>query len=185
MWPAAHVSPSGPSGACLPDRRQSALHISVPVKSADGGITPMYTQIGMSPSQVRTAYGLNPSITINGITGDGTGQRSRSSTPTKIARLRTDLTAFDNHFTPALPAPPNFLVLNQTGGTDVSGVPNNSNWAGEISLDVEWAHAIAPAANIVLFEANDAGNGLYTALATARTCIPICHRQRADFAWCR
>ncbi len=32
-------------------------------------------------------------------------------------------------------------------------------WSGEISLDVQWAHAIAPGANIVLVEAksdNDA-----------------------------
>src|SRR5262249_29472725 len=34
------------------------------------------------------------------------------------------------------------------------GVPSyNPGWAGEISLDVEWAHAIAPAAQILLVEA--------------------------------
>ena len=36
------------------------------------------------------------------------------------------------------------------------------------SLDVEWAHTIAPNANIVLFEANSAaGSDLFTAVATA------------------
>jgi subtilase family serine protease len=32
----------------------------------------------------------------------------------------------------------------------VTGDPNMTGWAGEISLDVLWAHAIAPRANIVL-----------------------------------
>ena len=30
----------------------------------------------------------------------------------------------------------------------------NQSWGLEISLDVEWAHAIAPGANILLVEAN-------------------------------
>jgi subtilase family serine protease len=34
--------------------------------------------------------------------------------------------------------------------TFVPGDPNMTGWAEEISLDVEWAHAIAPGANIVL-----------------------------------
>ena len=34
----------------------------------------------------------------------------------------------------------------------------NQGWAGEIELDVEWAHAIAPGANILLVEANSAND---------------------------
>ena len=37
----------------------------------------------------------------------------------------------------------------------------------EESLDIEWAHAMAPMANIILFEASDTSNGLYTAVQTA------------------
>ena len=39
----------------------------------------------------------------------------------------------------------------------VNGTPpaSDSGWALEISLDVEWAHAIAPGANILLVEAHD------------------------------
>ena len=33
--------------------------------------------------------------------------------------------------------------------------PSDSGWSGEISLDVQWVHAIAPAANIILVEADD------------------------------
>ncbi len=166
---AAHVSPIAPVRAAPVPPAATCFHISQPVPNAGGGITSMSPLMGMSPSQVRTAYGLSPSITINGVTGDGTGQTIAIIDAYKDSTITSDLTTFDNHFTPALPAPPNFLVLNEDGGTDVSGVPNDSNWAGEIALDVEWAHAMAPAANIVLFEANDSDTGLYTALDTART----------------
>src|SRR5439155_6937864 len=40
--------------------------------------------------------------------------------------------------------------VNQTGGS--SYPKTNPGWALEISLDVQWAHAIAPGAKIVLVE---------------------------------
>ncbi len=43
-------------------------------------------------------------------------------------------------------------VVNQTGGSSLPA--SDGGWATEISLDVEWAHAIAPGAKIVLVEAN-------------------------------
>jgi hypothetical protein len=57
------------------------------------------------------------------------------------------------------PATSFLTVLNQYGqttslpGTDPSGA-GTDNWEVEASLDVEWAHAIAPGAQIVLVEAN-------------------------------
>src|SRR5262249_46298744 len=45
-----------------------------------------------------------------------------------------------------------FTKVNQVGGTRFPRV--NSGWALEISLDVQWAHAIAPGAKILLVEAN-------------------------------
>jgi subtilase family serine protease len=59
---------------------------------------------------------------------------------------------FDQQF--GLSAPPSFKVVNQNGGAKLPA--NDPGWAGEISLDVEWAHAIAPSANILLVEANSA-----------------------------
>ena len=45
----------------------------------------------------------------------------------------------------------------------------NPIWAGEIALDVEWAHAIAPGAAILLVEANSASaSDLMAAVNTAR-----------------
>ncbi len=64
-------------------------------------------------------------------------------------------------------------MLNQDGqstplpGTDPTG-PGTDNWEVEESLDVEWAHAIAPGAQIVLVEANSQSlPDLMTAVATA------------------
>src|SRR5262249_41203463 len=62
----------------------------------------------------------------------------------------SDLRLFDLQF--GLPDPI-FTKVNQTGGTALP--PANSFWASEIALDVEWAHAIAPRANILLVEATD------------------------------
>ena len=53
-----------------------------------------------------------------------------------------------------------YLTIEQPGGK----TPNNVNWAVEISLDVEWAHAMAPEANILLVEAS---SNSYAALMTA------------------
>ena len=35
------------------------------------------------------------------------------------------------------------------------GWMNPANWVGETTLDVEWAHAVAPEANILLMQAKD------------------------------
>jgi subtilase family serine protease len=45
-----------------------------------------------------------------------------------------------------------FQKVNQTGGTRMPRV--DPGWALEISLDVQWAHAIAPGAKILLVEAS-------------------------------
>jgi subtilase family serine protease len=42
--------------------------------------------------------------------------------------------------------------VNQTGGTKYPR--SNAGWGLEIALDIEWAHAIAPGAKILLVEAN-------------------------------
>ena len=63
--------------------------------------------------------------------------------------IATDLQTFDAQF--GLPNP-TFTKVNQTGGTQYP--PTDPNWVIEIALDVEWAHAMAPGANILLVEAN-------------------------------
>ena len=55
-----------------------------------------------------------------------------------------------------------FTKVNQTGRTRYPST--NAGWALEISLDIEWAHAIAPGAKILLVEAKSAS---FTNLLTA------------------
>ena len=69
------------------------------------------------------------------------------------------------------------FTCNQIGSTNcisnlvpVSDVQNAApviGWDGETALDVEWAHATAPGANLVSMTSFDAGAGLDEAIATA------------------
>src|SRR5581483_7133596 len=77
--------------------------------------------------------------------------------------IANDLHQFDLRF--GLPDPV-FTKVNQSGG---SAPPRaDAGWASEIALDVEWAHAIAPRANILLVEATDnSDTNLYAAVRYA------------------
>lgn len=99
-----------------------------------------------NPQEIRNAYGLTP-ILQAGYTGRGQTIIIIDSfgSPT----ITQDLQAFDAAF--GLPDPPSFTVLAPLGTVPFD--PTNSTqvgWAFEATLDVEWAHAIAPGANIVL-----------------------------------
>jgi subtilase family serine protease len=101
------------------------------------------------PTQIRQAYDL-PSLYARGVTGRGRTIVIVDSfgSPT----IRNDLKVFDRAF--RLPAPPKFTII-QPAGTVPAYNPNNSNmvgWAGETTLDVEYAHVIAPGASILLVE---------------------------------
>jgi subtilase family serine protease len=101
------------------------------------------------PGQIEQAYNL-PALYAKGINGKGATIVIVDSfgSPT----IQADLNAFDKTF--GLPAPPSFKILQPAGKVPPFD-PNNSDmvgWAGETSLDVEYAHTIAPGANIVLVE---------------------------------
>jgi subtilase family serine protease len=120
---------------------------------------------GYSPAQIRQAYGFNSVNFSNGVTADGFGQTIAIVDAYNDPKIQSDLTTFDQQF--GLSAPPIFKVVNQTGGTTLP--TTDAGWSGEIALDVEWAHAIAPAANILLVEANSSSlTDLMTAVDYAR-----------------
>ena len=143
--------------------------------------------VGYTPAQLIAAYGLG-NITFGSIKGDGAGQTiaivdayddpafvdSTINGQPNPAFSKSDLAMFDSTF--GLPDPPSFTKYNQLGqttnlpGTDPAGAGNlNGTWEMEESLDVEWAHSIAPGASIDLVEANDDvnNNNLFDAVATA------------------
>jgi hypothetical protein len=121
---------------------------------------------GESPAAVRHAYGID-AVAFGAIAGDGSGQTIAIVDAYDQPNMAADLTAFDAFY--GLPDPPSFRKLNQTGGTALPRADARGGWGVEIALDVEWAHVIAPRANIVLVEANSASDAdLYRAVDTAR-----------------
>jgi len=101
------------------------------------------------PAQIRQAYNL-PRLYASGVTGKGTTIVIVDSygSPT----IRHDLGVFDRAF--GLPAPPSLRIIQPAGKVPPYD-PGNSDmvgWAGETTLDVEYAHVIAPGASILLVE---------------------------------
>jgi len=113
---------------------------------------------GLSPAAIRHAYGFDQ-VSFNGTAGTGAGTTIAIVDAYDDPTIASDLHAFDLQFGLA---DPTFTKVNQTGGSAMPAA--STGWAGEISLDVEWAHAVAPGATILLVEANSAS---YTDLMSA------------------
>jgi len=101
------------------------------------------------PAQIRAAYGVDT------LPVTGAGRRiviiDAFSSPT----IAHDLALFDQVF--GLPDPTLHITAPDGLTPFDQNDPNQVGWAGEITLDVEWAHAIAPGAQIelVLAKSND------------------------------
>jgi hypothetical protein len=113
------------------------------------------TPVGLVPHQVGDYYGLNQ-VTLNNsaIKGDGSGQTIAIVDAYIEPHIITDLLAFDAKF--GLPDPPHFTAQAPFGSANaplIPSAPGQGTWGQEIALDVEWADAMAPGANIVLAEA--------------------------------
>jgi subtilase family serine protease len=133
------------------------------------------TVVGYTPQQIQQAYGFNqiPSLSGN-YNSAGSNQTIAIVDVTNDPNILSDANFFSStfglpQFNTGLTGAPTLSVVNENGST--TGLPTtiNSQWSGEISLDVEWAHAIAPSANIVLVEANSTNlSDLIKAINTAR-----------------
>jgi hypothetical protein len=119
---------------------------------------------GYSPAQIRQAYTL-AGLPFGGSTpADGTGQTIAIVDAYNDPTIASDLSTFDAYF--GLPRA-SLSVVNETGGTTLPA-GTDAGWTTETALDVEWAHAIAPGAKIVLVEASsDSLSDLLTAVTTA------------------
>lgn len=109
----------------------------------------------LTPAQVRQAYGFNQ-ITFSGgaVQGTGAGQTIAIVDAYNDPNIGGDLAQFDQTFGLAAAS---LKVVNQSGGSALPAT--DAGWAVEIALDVEWAHAIAPAAQLLLVETNSANLG--------------------------
>jgi subtilase family serine protease len=109
---------------------------------------------GLTPPAVRSAYNL---------TGNGTGTIAIVDAYDD-SRAQSDLATFSK--AENLPACGSGCFTKHKMS---SFTFSNSSWALEESLDIEWAHAIAPGAKILLVEARSAsGNDLLSAVKWAK-----------------
>ncbi len=103
--------------------------------------------VGLSPAQMKAAYGFSTSNTA------GSGMTIAIVDAYDLPTAENDLNVFSQQF--GLPACTTangcFTKVNQTGGTNYPRY--NAGWGLEIAMDIEWAHAIAPGAKILLVEA--------------------------------
>ncbi len=123
--------------------------------------SPQATPSGFGPSSLQSAYAL-PSSTA------GTGQRVYIVDAYDDPNAESDLAAYRTQYGLSACTTANgcFQKLNQSGAT--SPLPaGNTNWAGEISLDLDMASAVCPNCGITLVEANDPSNNLFIAVKEA------------------
>jgi subtilase family serine protease len=102
-----------------------------------------------SPDQIRDAYHL-PALYEQGITGKGA--TIVIVDPFGSPTIRNDLAAFDQQF--GYPAPPSLKIIAPAGKIPPynGGDPGMITAAGETTLDVDYAHALAPGADIALVQ---------------------------------
>jgi Domain of unknown function (DUF4082) len=121
---------------------------------------------GYTPAQITAAYGFN-SISFNGAPGTGAGETIAIVDAYNDPNIVPDLATFDSEF--GLPSA-NLSVVNETGGSSLPAADSTGGWELEESLDVEWAHAIAPGAKIFLVEASSSSDSdLLAGVNTAST----------------
>jgi subtilase family serine protease len=126
-----------------PSIRQQIAPVASPTGSVHFGCQ-LTTPAGCyGPDQMRAAYGTQTLLSAG---YDGTGRTITIIDAYGSPTLATDVAKFNQVWT--LPA--TNLTVTAPFGVDPTTPANASGWAGETSLDVEWAHAIAPGASIAL-----------------------------------
>jgi subtilase family serine protease len=100
-----------------------------------------------SPQEIRHAYGVDQLLKRG---YDGAGETIVIFDSFGSPTIASDLQSFDAGY--GLPNPPSFKILSPLGTVpyDPTAIPDQIGWAAETTLDVEWAHAMAPGASIVL-----------------------------------
>jgi subtilase family serine protease len=133
-------------------------------------VVPPIPGIGFIPSQITHAYGFDSvqfSVGNSTIAGDGRGQAIAIVDAFRSPSIHADLKAFDLGFGLPDKLPSGRPLLKIAGG--LTNRKLDATWQLETALDVEWAHAIAPAAQIILIEArSDSPADLFKAVNLAK-----------------
>jgi subtilase family serine protease len=128
---------------------------TVPADLTPSACVQQYGLACYTPADIRSAYDIPSSLT-------GAGQTIVIVDAYGSPTIRQDLATFDQAF--GLPAPTLNIYYPTGAPTFRPSDATQVGWAEETSLDVEWAHAIAPAATIDLVVAsNPRGNVLNVA----------------------
>lgn len=128
------------NGTCNRRRRRARLM----VEELEPRNLPSTLAAPFTPAEIQQAYGFSQSNLT------GKGETIAIVDAYNDPDIQSDLATFDREF--GLPAA-SLSVVEQEIGRSLPAT--NSSWDLEISLDVEWAHVIAPQANILLVEANN------------------------------
>jgi subtilase family serine protease len=135
----AAISPAG--ALALSSKEHYAHH---PLHVRPGAST---SPTGLSPATIKSVYNFSADPAA------GAGRTIAIVDAFDDPTAESDLGVFSSQY--GLPACTTangcFTKVNQTGGS--SYPRTDSGWALEISLDIQWAHAIAPGAKILLVEA--------------------------------
>ncbi|MFI4939337.1 MAG: hypothetical protein ACHP7O_03165, partial [Burkholderiales bacterium] len=150
----AGLSACGGDGPELPNQSQvtpqaTAAYHAVQM-SDPAGLLAQHPWIGtgigstMSPSDMQTHYSF-PSAATN----TGAGQTIAIVDAPGSGNIVNDLNTFSSYYgLPTCATSPCFFT--KTDLSNGAKVSSRNDWAIEIALDVEWAHSMAPNANIVL-----------------------------------
>jgi subtilase family serine protease len=135
----------GGSGGSLPEATYTGIVYDVRTI-----VNPSFA-IGFTATQLQQVYGLDAAYTL-GL--DGTGQTIvlLEAYGYPDARSDANIAARLNHL-PHLTAA-NFSVIYPEGKPADPNAGYSFGWSDEIALDVQWAHAIAPGARIVVVATN-------------------------------
>ena len=160
------------SGIERPEDVGVRMHTTYRIYAPEGNVTPLAKPAGETPASLACVYGLVPQVSgcpISGTSAVPSGGKGvivivdAYDYPTAASDLET----FSSQF--GLPAP-NFVQVYASGSQPSNGC--RSGWQLEESLDIEWAHAMAPNAQIVLMEASSNSNSaLYAAVTAANSYI--------------
>jgi subtilase family serine protease len=135
----------GSSRASAPTFYLPAVQGPAITNSTPGGCAIFLTLYGATcygPYELAKAYDFPTNL-------DGSGQTIVIVDAYGSQNIQSDLTKFDARFGIADPAPGKFVIQNGPPAT-AAGTGDLPDWGLETSLDVEYAHAMAPGAKIVL-----------------------------------
>jgi hypothetical protein len=107
------------------------------------------TPTGLTPTQIRTQYGFG-SLTDASYNNRGDGQAIAVVIPYDVLNVRASVNAFSTQFGLPLVNTTTLPIISAQGTTSPVDPDPNHGWEAEACLDLEWAHAIAPNAQLYL-----------------------------------